>query len=781
MDLTWSLTPLPTPAAGWQSYGQRYAIIVMGGDVSGQSYDWYWGDTYEMYTNLRSYGFSAQNIYFLSYGEGGGDPPDPDAVDAESTTDNIRDAYAWAQQVCTSEDLLYIYWVDHGSRTAFVTHDGTISHAELGTLMQPIVAKQILGAYNPCYSGAVIDDISRPGVITTTSQDADHPNSCGWAGWWVTAVDGGSAQDPSDTNGDGYVSMTEAYLWVCPRSQDAGEHPMYDDNGDGVGHECTDAGFDPDDPDKDGYAGTLYSLDGWYSEDGGADLIAREVWLTTDPEGWDPGCAMDSVPHDTVVYLFFQYDWTGNDTCPAHFVAFTWRGSVYEGPIPPVPPLTRVTVRCGPVSSGSQSSSVELCGEVDVYDDVPESNENNNEKCTSVEVPVSLYTVTDLGAGAAYAINDAGQVTGYEEGVDGTHYGVMWETSGGSGRVAVTYLPTLGGSDCRGMAINNAGEIAGYAETADGDNRAFLWLPEPAHGLPAGMHDLGTLGEYGPESYGYDLNDYADVVGAADTSPVRQHAFLWLPTRGSLVHPGMNDLGTLGGSDSEARGINNNGQVVGWANTYGVTLRHAFLWYNGMNDLGALPDGALSEAFAINDAGQVVGWSCTEGYTTWHAFLWLPEPAYGFPAGMNDLGTLGSGESQALAINRCGLTTGWSNTSSGERHAFLCRGPRMVDLNDLTPADSGWVLTEAWDINDAGQIVGCGERDGEMHAFLLRFTLPGDLDYDGDVDLSDLAQLLVNYGVTSGAGYEDGDLDGDGDVDLSDLARLLAVYGTRYE
>jgi len=57
----------------------------------------------------------------------------------------------------------------------------------------------------------------------------------------------------------------------------------------------------------------------------------------------------------------------------------------------------------------------------------------------------------------------------------------------------------------------------------------------------------------------------------------------------------------------------------------------------------------------------------------------------------------------------------------------------------------------------------------------------GDLDGDNEIGLSDLAQLLANYGETEGAVYEDGDLDEDGDVDLSDLAALLAVYGTTCE
>ena len=58
------------------------------------------------------------------------------------------------------------------------------------------------------------------------------------------------------------------------------------------------------------------------------------------------------------------------------------------------------------------------------------------------------------------------------------------------------------------------------------------------------------------------------------------------------------------------------------------------------------------------------------------------------------------------------------------------------------------------------------------------FVCAADLTGDGEIGLADLAALVGNYGVTSGAELEDGDLDGDADVDLADLAELLSVYGT---
>ncbi len=77
------------------------------------------------------------------------------------------------------------------------------------------------------------------------------------------------------------------------------------------------------------------------------------------------------------------------------------------------------------------------------------------------------------------------------------------------------------------------------------------------------MTDLGLLsGRFGGEAYG--INDGGQVVGWATTSSGNADAFLY--SNGT-----MTDLGTLGGNGSEAYGINASGQVVG--NAYDQRLR----------------------------------------------------------------------------------------------------------------------------------------------------------------------------------------------------------------
>ena len=95
-------------------------------------------------------------------------------------------------------------------------------------------------------------------------------------------------------------------------------------------------------------------------------------------------------------------------------------------------------------------------------------------------------------------------------------------------------------------------------------------------------------------------------------------------------------------------------------------------------------------------------------------------------------------------------------------------------------ADGGRAIHAiAVDLNyDSWPDVVTANVQGNNVSVLINLTCGGDLDGDGDIDLSDLAQLLSNYGMTSGATHDDGDVDGDGDVDLGDLAALLSGYGS---
>jgi len=260
-------------AADWQPYGNRYAIIVMGdGSNSDKSY---WPACTSMYRYLLEIGFIRENIRFLApsrYARG-----HPDIVSGEASETRIEQAYQWARSTCTQADLLYVYWISHGASSYFTTARNPVRHSTLASWMKGIKARQIIGVYEPCYSGAVVDDISGENIITLTSTDPNTVNVWPWAENIAFALAGPRHCDrwinpnhnynlePAryyvDQDGDGKVSVTEAYIWVAKHGYAEGS--MLDDNGDGVGGQWMTDTFDPYDPDRDGYIGNHYSLIGW--------------------------------------------------------------------------------------------------------------------------------------------------------------------------------------------------------------------------------------------------------------------------------------------------------------------------------------------------------------------------------------------------------------------------------------------------------------------------------------------------------------------------------------
>lgn len=237
---------------------------------------------------------------------------------------------------------------------------------------------------------------------------------------------------------------------------------------------------------------------------------------------------------------------------------------------------------------------------------------------------------------------------------------------------ALDNLSVVSTRACRSMAraVNDQGKAVGSADDREGLSRAFLYEDSE-------MQDLGTL-PGGSWSIANDINEQGEIVGYSHTGSEgsgdeqKWRAFFRKPD-GPMV-----DLGTFGGSYSVAHALNNHGQIVGSATLPGDPTGaegRAFLLEAGtMHDLGAL-GGDASAALDINDHGQVVG-------TTRHP----DEESGGY-----------------------------------QYRAFVYEDGIMRDLNERLSPESGWTLTSANGINDAGAIVGTGiNAEGLQHGFLLQ-------------------------------------------------------------
>ncbi len=126
-----------------------------------------------------------------------------------------------------------------------------------------------------------------------------------------------------------------------------------------------------------------------------------------------------------------------------------------------------------------------------------------------------------------------------------------------------------------------------------------------------------------------------------------------------------------------------------------------------ITNLGSL-GGGFSNPLAINNNGKVVGSSYLADNQTYHAFLWQNGK-------MTDLGkNLGGIHSLANSINDRGDVAGYWNDQAGHSHAFLWKKGKSVYLGNLGGGDSNTTA-----INNLDQIVGTSNTvSGNEHAYI---------------------------------------------------------------
>jgi probable HAF family extracellular repeat protein len=201
---------------------------------------------------------------------------------------------------------------------------------------------------------------------------------------------------------------------------------------------------------------------------------------------------------------------------------------------------------------------------------------------------------------------------------------VIWQNG------KIQELPTHPGDpDGAAFAINDHGQVVGGSGDCTAFNTISLVYLQPLHALlwqDGKATDLGNLGGtgHGNGIEAVNLNNQGQVVGNSDLKgDASFQAFLW--TR----ETGMRPLGTLpGDANSAAIGINDAGEVVGVSLDASFNPR-AFLRHGGvMTDLNTLVPAAsplfLLTACSINSHGEIIGIAVEKSSGDVHGYLATP-------------------------------------------------------------------------------------------------------------------------------------------------------------
>ena len=345
-----------------------------------------------------------------------------------------------------------------------------------------------------------------------------------------------------------------------------------------------------------------------------------------------------------------------------------------------------------------------------------------------------LFQVTAVGLDSVAGINDQGQIVGTvnteskhkaEIGV-ATDFQQVAVWTPGKTKILREFAHK---PDCTPSAISNRGEIVASADQPDhyvgdgdwSDIILFRWR----QGRFSRMSDSGEV---------HGLNNRGQAVGFR-VWPDGEYGFMaWHGKVKEIRNP-------LSVEFCEINSINDTGLMAGVVYVHigppeqigtSSERHYAYLWPpNGKPYcIETLPKTVFSEALGINNTGQVIGYvhfkdDWAAGENSYHvvyndrAFLWQRGKMTLLDQNQPDIL-----DARPVAINNAGEIVGSAylpSVKSGKylSHPFLYQNGVLFDLNTLIPANLHWELQTVSGINNRGQIIGSGLHNGKTHAFLL--------------------------------------------------------------
>ena len=255
---------------------KNYAMLFSGGVNSSNAHARYWNDLRFMYQTLKSkYGYDDAHIILVYKNGVPGDAMGDIPVDYPASIVGVNAAFDFLKTKLDNNDQLFFFATNHGggfNTAENLNYSGIVDgsgdeidakgydetifyYNEAGNISDDFFASKVaslnygkfIAVLEPCFSGGFLRDLRGPkNIVISAANEFEFSWAKGptyqydeFSYYYTSALNGytpeGAYIKPAaDSNGDGQVSILEAFVYAKTHDA-AAEHPLYEDNGDGVG------------------------------------------------------------------------------------------------------------------------------------------------------------------------------------------------------------------------------------------------------------------------------------------------------------------------------------------------------------------------------------------------------------------------------------------------------------------------------------------------------------------------------------------------------------------
>lgn len=189
------------------------------------------------------YGFARDHVRLLT--------EKPEARATRSTAEEVKRTFSALKTELKPNNTLFIFLIGHGTwdgkEAKFSLVGPDLSASEYNSLLSALPTHRIVIFNMASASGEFIKPLAAQGrIIVTSTRNGQEQNATRFAEFLIAAL---SATD-ADADQDGHISVLEAFAYASRLTAEfyaragrlATEHPLLEDNGDGVGHDKVEGG-----------------------------------------------------------------------------------------------------------------------------------------------------------------------------------------------------------------------------------------------------------------------------------------------------------------------------------------------------------------------------------------------------------------------------------------------------------------------------------------------------------------------------------------------------------